>query len=89
MIVEDSESVGMYTSIALDDNDYPHISYYNDVNTVLRYANRIGGSWLPITLDDTGGVGEYTSIAVDGSGFIHISYFDRTNGDLKYAWFKP
>jgi hypothetical protein len=32
------DDVGWYTSIALDSNDYPHISYYNNGAGDLKYA---------------------------------------------------
>ena len=82
--VDSTERVG-YTSIALDPLGNPHISYYDETNSDLKYARWTGSEWSVETLDSTGMVGQYTSIAVDSSGNPHISYYDLTNTDLKYA----
>jgi len=75
--------VGEYTSLALDSNGYPHISYHN--STTLKYAAWDGSVWTNRTVDSTGDVGEYTSLALNSSGYPSISYRDVTNDDLKYA----
>ena len=77
-IVDDSGSVGFYTSIALDVSGFPHISYRGDGD--LRYAKWTGNRWNTETVDTVGG--DHTSIALDSSGYPHISYHAR---DLKYA----
>ena len=74
----------MYTSLALDSSDNPHISYYDNTNYDLKYA-WYDGTWHTETVDSTGGVGRYTSLALDSSDNPHISYYDSTNDDLKYA----
>ncbi|MGQ9454477.1 MAG: proprotein convertase P-domain-containing protein [Armatimonadota bacterium] len=91
---EDIQRVGEYSSIALDANGNPRISYYyyvNDTHGVLRYAYYDGYSWhvenvdgnSPGSVDDN--VGRYTSLKIDSQGNPHISYYDVTNGDLLYA----
>ncbi len=84
--------VGMWTSLALDSSDRPHISYYHlywDEHEqkcgALKYARWIGSSWQIETVDSAGDVGEYTSLALDSSYYPHISYFDVDNWNLKYA----
>lgn len=77
--------VGEYTSLALDDNGYPHISYYDDTNNTLKYASYNGTAWNLQTVDSTDDVGMYTSLALNAADYPHISYYDETNGDLKYA----
>jgi hypothetical protein len=74
-----------YPSIALDSNDYPHISYYNTSSGNLKYAQWIGSYWDIDTVDFGGDVGAYSSLALDASGYPHISYLDSTNINLKYA----
>ena len=83
--VDSAGDVGWFTSIALDSNGYPHISYQDNTNMDLKYAKWTGSKWSITTVDSTNSVGEYTSIALDSKGYPHISYLYRTNLDLKYA----
>ena len=82
---------GMEVDLALDQNGYPHISYYNNFSKVLEYATWDGSTWKIETVDssETGYVGQHTSIALDQNGYPHISYFYPGNlgdiSDLKYA----
>lgn len=81
------DHLGAYTSLALDGDDYPHISYFDNGNSALKYAYKDGSGWHKQTLDNDGEVGRYTSLALDESGYPHISYHDTGNGDLKYAYY--
>jgi PKD repeat protein len=77
--------VGMFTSIAVDSSDKPHISYYESTGANLKYAWWTGTGWGIEIVDSTGDVGQYCSIALGEKDYPHISYYDKTNGDLKYA----
>jgi len=81
----DAYNVGVYSSIALDSSNYPHISYQYSTSSDLRYAKWNGTSWSASTITSAGSVGYYSSIAIDSGNNPHISYYDLTNKDLKYA----
>jgi len=74
------------TSIALDNSDQMHISYYDRTNETLKYATGTSGSWVFSSPDPAAAnVGLFSSMALDSAGAPHISYYDGTNGNLKYA----
>lgn len=84
-IVDDGGWVGIDANIAVDKNNIPHISYYDQGNRDLKYATKLAGSWQAQTLDSEGDVGEESGIVIDSQGNPHISYVDATNGGVKYA----
>jgi hypothetical protein len=75
------------TTLALDEDDHPHIAWYDSAVQDLKYAHFDGNSWHFSTLDTAGDVGQYPDIAVDNLGRVYIAYYDATNQDLKYAAF--
>jgi hypothetical protein len=77
--------VGSDNSIAVDSNDWPHISYYDLKNRDLKYARWTGNGWLFTRVDSRDKVGHYSSIAIDSNDYPHITYYDDTNEGLKYA----
>ncbi len=89
--VDTNHSAGNDTDIAVDSNDYVHISYL-DKNAGLKYAANLNGSWKFEIVDETPHVGWNTSIAIGSDNKVHISYSDPAdfldppgNGYLKYA----
>ncbi|MFC1738701.1 hypothetical protein ACFL1G_06600 [Planctomycetota bacterium] len=85
--VDSTGYVGAWTSIALDANDNPHISYQDITNYALKYAAFNGSTWDIETVASEGYLGMWQTIALDADGNPHISYQDDTNNALKYAAF--
>ncbi|RCV63531.1 CASH domain-dontaining protein [Methanophagales archaeon] len=86
--IETVDSIGHcqgYTSLALNSNGYPHISYYNGGYGELMYSKWTGSEWEIETVDSDGRLCDYTSLALDTNDYLHISYYDSTNENLKYA----
>ncbi len=88
--IVDSTVDAQYMSLAIDQNGFVHVSYY-DNNTAfqkdLKYAFFDGTTWNTVLVDSAGSVGKYSSLELDASGYAHISYLDEMAADLKYAWF--
>ena len=84
--IVDGQGTGMYSSIALDSHNHPHISYHDFENGNLKYARWDGSQWQIETVDSVGITGQFTSLALDVQDYPHISYIDATNDDLKYAY---
>ena len=100
VIVDSAGDVGWSTSVAVDRNGDPMISYHEDTGWDLRFAicdlsesangncDRTG-DWSTETVDSEGHIGRYNSIAVDASGNAIIAYNDNMNWDLKFAIASP
>jgi hypothetical protein len=89
-----ADVIAYYTSIALDKEDKPVISYYEyegpgGIGFVLRLrvVSWNGKYWEARTVDQSGGSGKFNSIAVDSAGHPHLAYANvkaETSG-LRYA----
>jgi len=84
--------VGRYTSLALNENGQPRISYYDASNENLKLAT-CTVIWEPQidvrcntrTVDSAGNVGEHNSLTLDREGRPVVSYRDATNQAVKLA----
>jgi hypothetical protein len=76
---------GLFTSLAIDSSNRPHIAYFNDDNDDLKYTYKSGGTWYFSTVDTVNSVGWYITMLLDSYDNAHISYYDYSNGNLKYA----
>jgi hypothetical protein len=90
--VDNTDSVGAYTSITIGADANPIISYHDETNGHLKVAactnptcdHTISAATLS-TVDNTGVVGLHTSITIGADANPIISHYDETNGHLKVA----
>jgi hypothetical protein len=80
----DTGGVGKWTSLALDSQGHPFISYQDSNKNNLKMANFSGVEWSTQTVDSNNGTGEYTSIAIDSNDYPLISY-NRFNTEVWFA----
>jgi hypothetical protein len=93
-VVDAGGNTGHDLSLAMDPNNYPHLSYRESNNHDLRYATvaKDTGKWKVENVDVTGDVGMGTAIGlyVDGSDVRPvIAYRDETQHSLKGAFKGP
>jgi uncharacterized caspase-like protein len=79
--------LGQASSLALDSNGEPHISYYHADNGDLRYLYHTasGWQWDRAIADSAGNTGADTSLQLDDSDHPHVSYWNVDASDLMYA----
>jgi hypothetical protein len=86
-------SIGYFTSIALDRDDRPIISYYDYAGPGGVFILRLrcytwnGKYWEVRTVDQENGSGKFNSIAIDSAGRPHIAYANVSaiHAGLRYA----
>ena len=79
---------GYFCSLALDNQDNPHIAYYNDDFQDLYYASFADGKWKLEIVDSVGDAGRECRLVLDAQNRPHISYRQEYQGlywKLKYA----
>ena len=85
----DAGARGKYTSLALNSNGNPVISYYDrgnyDLKVVFCGNSACNADNTIRTVDSAGDIGVATSLRLDSSGNAVISYYDFTNQRLKLA----
>lgn len=92
VVVDHRNDVGSFSSIAVDTNNHPMISYMIEKYDQLRFAecthecSTRQDYWEITTVDASdNNVGSFSSLVVDSANRPHISYYDATNKNLKYA----
>ncbi len=90
--VIDTERTNHDTSIQLDSQGYPRISYYREEYAdrrnakYLKYAYFDGKSWYIQTVDHRAGTGRWNSVALDRADHPYISYSITTTGSLELTY---
>ncbi len=80
-------NVGLYTSIAVDSSNRPHISYYDATFQELAYIYKdSNNNWIKNVVNTVGAVGKYTSLALDRNDRPYISYYNEGDDALMYAY---
>lgn len=92
---ESTSLANLYTSIAIDSNDIPHVAYVGveanagTVGKVIRYENRIGGAWIGTGVEVEGQTSNKDcinpSITIDENNIPCISYLNDDDDDLARA----
>jgi hypothetical protein len=84
--------INYYTSIALDSQDNPAISFYEEVGMGdnllrLRVVSWESMRWAVRTVDEDHGSGKFNSMATDSAGRLQIAYgnVEYMNRSLRYA----
>jgi hypothetical protein len=83
-----TNSVGLYSSLKVDRNLHPHISYMDWKNGNLRYATSHNGRlWFRSIPDNQNSdTGRFSSIAIDAQGAPRIVYMDYKSGHVMYVY---
>ncbi len=81
----DSTLTGLYSSLALDSLEHPHISHYGHLG--LSYAYYDGSDWRIEVIESGPNVGLFPSLVLDSRNRPHVSYYDTMNGLVKYTCF--
>jgi len=76
------------TSLAIDSQDRPHITYYHDASQELTHAVKTAGVWSFDVIDSVGDVGRLSSLAIDANDNLRVAYLEllpNRDGVVKYA----
>jgi hypothetical protein len=75
-------------SMAIDEQDYVHLSYIDEANDII-HAYRKAAGWSFERIDTSGHSIASTAITVDGLGNPHIAYIDGDLSDLRIIHYQP
>lgn len=88
-------STGVYSSVVLDEDNYPLVVYYDGENQTMRLARSNNenpsalANWTIQEVFNPGDsnynfTGEYISAQVDGDGYLHIVSYKSSQGKVVY-----
>ncbi len=94
-VVPDAEAeVGEFASLAIDEHNVLHASYYAALTYDLKYARREpSGDWTIETANAEGKVGSFSALAVSSVAaddlaaepVVHVAYYNETYGELWHS----
>ncbi len=84
-VIDTEWNVGLSSSIALDNDNSPHFSYYDKTHGYLKYAKWNSTGWENETVDIADDAGHSSSLALDSNGKPHASYYSGFKKNLLYA----
>ncbi len=85
---------GLYTSIAIDSRDRPHIAFLDDTHDKVRYVFSPSNNRWTFSYPTTASIGNYSNVGGWNSlvlkpskpqDIAYISYYDQSHGSLKIA----
>lgn len=90
-----AETIAYYTSIVLDADDNPSISFYeydgprgSDFRVRMRVVTRAAKEWHVRTVDGQNQSGKFNALAVDAEGHMHLGYANVNAGtaSVRYGY---
>lgn len=92
-VVESTNYVGEYSSLAIDPLGNPWVSHFDASGGNLRVARYVGSggsgcassAWTCTAVDTASETGKWTDIAFDPSGAARVAYYDNITEDLRMA----
>lgn len=84
-VIDDQGQVGLYSSLAFDQNQRPWIAYTDSISGDLKLASLQYEGWRIEVVDADGQTGWYPSLAFDGVGNPLIAYYDISRKAVRLA----
>jgi hypothetical protein len=81
--VDSGGDVGQWTSIAVDANSHPSVSYYDATHGDLLLAQSDGSTWTNTVLSSDGNYGTHTALAIVDPYRGFVAYRNEDTGDLR------
>ena len=84
-----SFGAGFSAAIAVDQNDQPHIAYYDAVNAALDYVWKDGSSWNTNMDPEDTGMGTYMNLELDPNGNPTLAFFEESPSSISVYEYLP
>ena len=87
--IDSTGDVGYRPAVAIDSKNIPHIIYFDNTNSGLKYSSYTGTAWSTSVLDSSvkTGLDAHCDIAIDGNDNPHVVYADSATQYLKYLYY--